>query len=84
MEQLFGRIQGVNLAAPRPPGDNAHRAVTKEASPRRRGGGGVVLVAKFESQRDIWTVKSPTVTGDDQEFSFLQGAGIWEMVRKYF
>ena len=80
MEWLFDRIQGVNLAAPRPPGDNAHRAVTKEASPRRREGGsggwGVVLVAKFESRRDIWTVGSPTVTafeGNDQEFSFLQG-----------
>ena len=32
----------------------------------------MVLVAKFESRRGIWTVKSPTLTGNDQEFSFLQ------------
>ena len=35
----------------------------------------MVLVAKFESRRDIWTVESPTVTGfegNNQEFSFLQ------------
>ena len=34
------------------------------------------MVAKFESQRDIWTVGSPTVTAfesNDREFSFLQG-----------
>ena len=42
MESLFVRILGLNLAAPRPPGANPHRAVTREASPRRRGGWGEV------------------------------------------
>ena len=73
MEQLLDQIQGVIWPLPGPPGDNAHRAVTKEAS-REEGGRGLVLIAKFESQRDgFGQWRAPSVTGDDQEFCFLQG-----------